>query len=336
MMMKRAIWLAMLPSAAFLTTNANAAGAKNGAEGASLIEYAGYSNCVELKNATTRVVLGHHCGGRVLEYSWKGRNAIYLDPEQNGWTYEPGKPTIGPTGGRMDIGPERIQPKRPDLWLGPWKAEIIGPRAARMISVEDRPTSVQLTREFHLDADSSRLLVKQIMRNVSDRTVRCYHWSRTLTPGGGVCLVPLSSYSRLPSKFALYGPGPILDYSPEDPNIREREGFLEIFPVPGRPKLAIDSTAGWFSYLMPNDLLFIKTFPVYPDRVYGDLLANTISIYYIEKFCELEPLGPLEILKPGQSASFTEEWRLAPYPFPPEGKDVDLGDLTRFVQELSQ
>ncbi len=77
-------------------------------------DFFGYPECITLENETTRVILGTH-GGRVLEYSWKGDNAIYLDPDHNGWIYEPGEPTIDPSGGRFDIGPEMVIPSHPDL-----------------------------------------------------------------------------------------------------------------------------------------------------------------------------------------------------------------------------
>ena len=85
------------------------------------IDYAGYTDCIYLQNDRTRVILGPHCGGRVLEYSWGATNALWLDPRQNGWLCEPGRPRMhewGPSGGRFDIGPERIIPAHPNLWLG--------------------------------------------------------------------------------------------------------------------------------------------------------------------------------------------------------------------------
>ena len=48
-------------------------------EGAEIIDYFGYSGCVALHNDSIRVVLTTH-GGRILEYSRDGANAIYLDP----------------------------------------------------------------------------------------------------------------------------------------------------------------------------------------------------------------------------------------------------------------
>ena len=59
----------------------------------------------------------------------------------------------------------------------------------------------------------------------------------------------------------------------------------------------MDSQTGWFAYLMPHDVLFVKRYPVYPDRLYGEVAGLTISIWYDAMIrCELEPIGPLEHL----------------------------------------
>lgn len=295
--------------------------------GTGFIDCAGYRNCILLENAETRVVLGHHCGGRVLEYSFKGRNAVVLDPKQDGWVYSAGKPEIDPYGGRFDLGPEMTIPKHPLLWLGEWQPEIIGPRQARLTSRPDSNTGVQLMREFKLDRKTSRLLCRQTIKNISRETKKYCHWSRTLAPGGGICLIPLTRPSRFPKSYVMYGPGPVINYQPADPNIRIRDGFLEITGPPANPKLGLDSSAGWFAYLLPGDLMFVKKFPVYPERVYNEIAAITISIYYLRnKLCELEPIGPQEILKPGECAAFQEEWRLLEYPFP--AGPADLRQIT--------
>lgn len=302
-----------------------------------VVEYCGYADCLKLENEHTGVILGMHGGGRVLEYSWKGENVIYLDPGQNGWKYDPEKSGIDPFGGRLDIGPEEVIPNHPDLWLGSWTAEEIGPGAARLISAEDAATGVQLIREFTLDDFSSRLTCTQIIRNVSDETKNWCHWGRTLAQGGGLCVIPLTTHSRFPKKYIMYGPGPVMNYRPNDPNIRVREEFLEILGAPASPKLGMDSYAGWFAYLMKNDLMFVKRFPTYPDRVYNEMAGLTISIYYYEnRFCELEPIGPMEHILPGKSASFTETWWLLPYKFPREGNELNPDEVARIVDRVSR
>src|SRR5688572_9227558 len=83
-----------------------------------IISFHGYADCIELSNGTTRVVLGPE-GGRVLEYSLQGKNALYLEEA------ETGKPrtATGPasmSAGRFDIGPEKTIPPHPKLWSGKW------------------------------------------------------------------------------------------------------------------------------------------------------------------------------------------------------------------------
>ncbi|MFT5192626.1 MAG: hypothetical protein ACI9DF_002772 [Verrucomicrobiales bacterium] len=51
-------------------------------EGARRIDFLKYPDCIELSNKDTVVVLGHHAGGRVLKYAWKGMDALYLDPKE--------------------------------------------------------------------------------------------------------------------------------------------------------------------------------------------------------------------------------------------------------------
>ena len=78
------------------------AGAVEKDTGTEIATYFGYEDCIVLKNDKVRVVLTGH-GGRVLEYSFQGENAIFLDPSQQGWQYKPGEPTVELTGGRLDI-----------------------------------------------------------------------------------------------------------------------------------------------------------------------------------------------------------------------------------------
>ena len=47
---------------------------------------------------------------------------------------------------------------------------------------------------------------------------------------------------------------------------------------------------------------------------------------------ELEPIGPRETLKPGESASFTEHWWLVDNPFPKNGAQIDLKAFAEKVE----
>ncbi len=345
----------------------------------SRVDFHGYSDCVQLDNGHARVILGHHCGGRVLEYSVGGENAVALNPEQAGWTWEadgagkmgaasgPGaSDDIDPAGGRFDIGPEKVTPAHPTLWLGAWSAEVTDGGGARLTSDRDPATGLRLVRDFALADDSSRLTCTQTIRNESGgagppgagssgagssgaespgaessggagppgaespRTIEVCHWGRTLLPGGGVALVPLTEPSRFPNGYVMYGAdGTTLDFEPNDPAVVVSEGLLQVIGTPRRAKLGMDSAAGWLAYLLPSDLLFVKRFPVFPDRVYNEIAGLTVSLWCFEgRLCEIEPIGPRERLAPGEQAAFTEEWWLLSVPEAERRDGVDAAAIT--------
>ena len=302
-------------------------------KGTAWIDVHGYSNCVLLFNNNTKVVLEPNCGGRVLEYSLNGKNSIFVDPEHDGWRYKPGERTIDPCGGRFDIGPEMTIKSHPELWVGTWTAEITGPYAARLTSIRDENTGVQLVREFKLDTKTSHLKCTQIIKNISNETKQYYHWSRTFGDGDGIFIVPLNPDSRFPKGYIIYGPGPVMNYDWRDPrNVEVRDGYLIVSGEPPQPQIGLDSYDGWLGYITRNDLLFIKKFPMYPDRIYSDMAATTVMIYYYkDKMCELEPMGPQENIKPGKSASYTEDWWLMPYTYPKEGTGINPSEIKELV-----
>jgi hypothetical protein len=294
-------------------------------EGVSRVSAYGYDDCLKISNDRTSVIICPQVGGRILSYSHQGKEALPLPKGGDGCTYEEGKRGGSPIPGRFDIGPETTIPKHPVLWQGVWQGEIVGDRHVRVISPHDQATGVQLVRDYKLDPNSSQLECRQTMTNRSDKTVEYCYWSRTFALGGGLVVIPLTEPSRFPHRYVMYTPAPVINYLPEDENIRRRDGFLEILGPPAFPKLGMDTQAGWFAYLMPNDLMFVKQFPVYPDRVYNEVAGLTMSIWYPDRpMVELEPIGPREKLKPDASASFTETWYLVPQNFPADGKQVDL------------
>jgi hypothetical protein len=297
------------------------------------LAYHGYTKAVELKLGKTRAVLCPQAGGRVLEYSIDGTNAMFLDEEEKNW--QPGKP--GPiTAGRFDYGPELTVVAHPKAWQGEWAAEITKANSVKLTSPRD-DGGIQLVREFRLVPHDKfvGLSCRQTMTNVSSETREVCHWGRSFSPGGGICVVPLGDRpSRFPSKYAMYEDGAVINVKAADERIRERDGFLEILAPPRKPKLGFDTYAGWLAYALPGDTLFVKRFPAYPDRVYNEAAGLTLSVWYpTGPRIELEPIGPRERLKPGESASFTEDWWLLSHPFPKKGERLDLKALAGQVMK---
>ena len=298
------------------------------ANGAKKLMAFGHENCIELKNKTTRVILAPS-GGRVLSYEINGRNTMYLsqsDSEGKG----------GSSAGRFDIGPERVLPRHELLWSGPYKGEITGTRSAKFTSGKDDATGFQIIREFKLASKGTHLRIKQTVINISDQTNQVCYWSRTFVHGQGICVVPVTEHSRMPRKHVIYENGTTINFLPEDEKITQRNGYVIVQGPPRKPKLGFDSKAGWMAYFMQNNLLFVKRWPTFPKKPYNEMAGLTLSIWYPDgPMCELEPIGPQEILKPGDKASFTEDWWITEQKFPDNAKSIDLNQLEANVKKLT-
>ena len=188
--------------------------------GVKIVDYFGYDDCIELKNANTRVVLCPAAGGRVLEYSIDGKNVLYLPPGSEGWKQTTENKRGKMHAGRFDIGPEKMVKRGRILWQGPWQGELTGDRSARLTSEFDKESGVRLTRDFRLDAKSSRLICTQTIANESNEPVSLCHWSRTFAVGGGIAVVPRSPRGRFPKGFVLYQDGESITIDADDPNIQ--------------------------------------------------------------------------------------------------------------------
>jgi hypothetical protein len=322
-----------LPVAVFPLLFGLAGGAPAEGPAAREVAFHGYTRAVELKLRKTRAVLCPQAGGRVLEFSVGGIDAMHLDEAEKSW--RPGK-TMPMSAGRFDYGPELTVAPHPKAWAGEWVAEITRAGSVRLTSPRE-DAGIRLVREFRLVAHGELvgLSCKQTMVNTSKVTREVCHWGRSFSPGGGICVVPLGDRpSRFPGKYAMYEDGALINVKASDEHIRERDGFLEILAPPRKPKLGFDTYAGWLAYVMPSDTLFVKRFPAYPDRVYNEAAGLTLSVWYPKgRVIELEPIGPRERLGPGESASFTEDWWLLSHPFPKKGQRLDLKALAEQVEK---
>ena len=61
----------------------------------------------------------------------------------------------------------------------------------------------------------------------------------------------------------------------------------------------MDTYAGWFAYLMKKDLMFVKRFPTYPDRVYNEVAGlycwRRTAIEFIKRLLQFKFSSTLKI-----------------------------------------
>lgn len=163
-------------------------------------------------------------------------------------------------------------------------------------------------KSLHLSLDEEALRVEHRLRWVGEHPFDASPWALTQLPPGGVAILPVAGRgdgSPLQADRSLV----IWPYTHlDDQRISWEEGSVLIDVGPGEPiKLGSGPTPGAVGYLK-DGYLFSKRFDdandEYPDR------GAVAQIYANDIFCELESLGPLARLEPGEGTSHVEFWEV--------------------------
>jgi hypothetical protein len=127
-----------------------------------------------------------------------------------------------------------------------------------------------------------------------------------------------------------------------DPRYRLGDRLIEIDQARVRPapagqtgrrddesKIGVDSAQGWAAYLL-NGTLFLKRFAHDAEGTYPDG-GSTIEVYSSHEFLELEHLGPLTTIKPGEAIVSVEDWWIFRDVSVPSAEDAALEVLRGYV-----
>lgn len=170
------------------------------------------------------------------------------------------------------------------------------------------------------------------LRNEGVWPVECAPWAITQMAVGGTAVfpqqtTPIDADGLLPNRqLTLW---PYTRWS--DPRLTLAEDFIFVGPdVLTEPiKIGCFNRQGWLAYCL-EDLLFIKQFPAYDGAVYPDFGCNA-EIYANNTCVELESLGPLSPILPGESARHRETWQVHRLP----GRPESLAQVRSAVQQLT-
>ena len=98
-------------------------------------------------------------------------------------------------------------------------------------------------------------------------------------------------------------------------------------------KIGVDSAQGWAAYLL-DGTLFLKRFP-HPAGEYPDGGA-TIEVYSNHEFLELEHLGPLTTIAPGEEIVLPEDWWVFTGVSVPSAEAAALRILERYLSRTQK
>jgi hypothetical protein len=99
---------------------------------------------------------------------------------------------------------------------------------------------------------------------------------------------------------------------PSDPHITWGKSHILVEAELDAPmKFGFPNPRGWLAYWW-NGMLFVKRTKYEAQAAYYDLGCSH-EFYCSNRFAELETLGPIQTIPPGQSITHTETWELHNY-----------------------
>jgi hypothetical protein len=180
----------------------------------------------------------------------------------------------------------------------------------RLVGGLEIPHGIHKELEIHLNGD--RPVVKLVHRIVNEGAwpVELAPWAITQLPLDGTILLPQpdrpAENEHLPNRrLSLWSYTRL-----HDPRLELADDVIRLHARSDRQavKIGYRNTHGWAAYER-NGIRLVKKFIPAGDVDYPDFGCN-VEAYCKDQFCELETLGPLTRLHPGQSVTHIEEWEI--------------------------
>ncbi len=288
------------------------------------IKYNGW-DAVELSNPALSLIVTQSVGPRVISVKTpQGKNFMMNHPAQQGQSGGNEWKIYG--GHRLWHSPE-AEPRTYCPDNEPVQIEEIKGGICVTQDVE-KTTGLQKQIEIILEPNAAKATLTHKIYNRSHFDIEVAPWCLSVCAPGGVGFVPFTGKSR-PNKYLndrILSIWPYTDLS--DPRLKFcsngivlRQDDKATTPC----KFGATSNYGWAAYVLGNEA-FIKTIPVQSLETGAPVFPdNNVAweLYTCDMFLELETLGALTKIAPGQFATHTEEWEFVPLDSP----DTRIGEI---------
>ena len=274
------------------------------------VNYLGLPSCYRLSNGTVEVIVSTDVGPRILRYGFVGEENVLGEYPDLKVTSELGEWMVY-GGHRLWAAPEAM-PRTycPDSL--PVAFQLLGERSIALLQPVEPKTAIQKELELTLDAEGSLVTVRHRITNRGLWDIELAPWAITIMRYGGMTILPQEPF-RSHDEYLLPARPMTLWYYTDlsDPRWTLGKNFIRLqtddnLDMP--QKIGVANKQGWAGYWR-NQTLFLKRVRYQPGARYPDYGSN-VETYTAGAFVELETLGPLERLEPGQSAEHTEIWSL--------------------------
>jgi hypothetical protein len=272
------------------------------------IAYNGWQNNVRLSNGEIELIVTQDVGPRIIRCGFvKGRNLVAEYADQKGKSGEKHWQIRG--GHRLWIAPE-AKPATYELDNSPIDIRDIK-GGIKTVQPVGSITGVQKSMEIRMAEKENVVSVTHILTNRNRKAVTLSPWALTVMAPGGTCIIPLprkiphSAQLTHNQEWSLWG---YTDFTDGRWTLGSRYILFRQDSRKGPGKLGVAHREGWVAYQL-DTFLFVKNFDWIEGAKYPDGGVN-FETFSNEDMLEVESLGPLATLKPGQSVRHAETWQL--------------------------
>lgn len=280
-----------------------------------------WQNCIRIGNSHVTLTATVDVGPRIIHLSLPGRdNLFFQNKEQLGLTG--GNEWRAYGGHRFWIAPENDRTYFPDN--RPVQVETLED-GLRLTPPPEETNGFQKSVLITLFPDYPHIHVIHSMTNHTSQPSSAAPWALSVMDSGGTAILPHSPRIDWPNKLTADNTLSLWSYTAmSDPRWiwGDRYILLRQTGGPVKPqKIGMFNSEGWAAYHLKG-MLFIKFFSACSNKTYPDLNSN-LETYTNDQFLELETLGPLGNVEPGQTIEHREDWFLFG-DVPPVHNDEDV------------
>jgi hypothetical protein len=270
----------------------------------------GWPNCYRITNGEVEMIVTTDVGPRVMRYGFTGGQNMFKEfREQLGKSGE--KEWVARGGHRIWMAPEDVKLTYA-LDNAPVKIDISGSVVTLTQPVEPE-TGLRKQIILRMATSGSDVEVKHTLRNEAKSSRQFAAWALTMMAQGGHGITGYPPRGTHPEMLAPTNPLVMWAFTDlSDPRWKFTKKYMILrqdASNTGQPqKLGSFNTNTWGAYLLKGEL-FIKRSSADRTKPYPDY-NSSYETFTNQDFLELETLGPLQNVAPGQTLEHTENWSL--------------------------
>ena len=273
------------------------------------VSYLGLRECLRLHNDTADLIVATEIGPRVLRYGLLDEaNILGETPEL---TIPTSLGVWKPWGGhRLWVSPESM----PGSYAPDDRPVSVTEVSRNGLALHQATDTAGIEKQLvvELAAEGSLVTLTHSITNRSHWPIRVAPWALTIMARGGYAVVPQPIARSHQEDLQPAMPLVLWSFTDlTDPRWSVGRRLIRMTPDPGREcpqKIGIANRQGWCAFVRGSDV-FVKRFHHDPSADYPDYGCNN-ELYVAGHFMEIETLGPLQLLQPGDTTVHTERWAL--------------------------